>query len=325
MTQSSFSISSKDICYDANSDLIGEGETCFVYTAHHAHFGKVALKKLKKDFRIVHPYYETIMRREARCLKMLRHPNIVQFIGMVWEQDFHAIVMEYLCNEDLLTFLTKHTQNVYVKAKLLCDVAEGLSYLHLLPKCIIHNDLKAANILISQHVEAKISDFGLADWISCTTELFYGNHEKPRGASRTHQSPESWLDINKVTTKSDVYSFGILMWEVYSEEKPFANRSTEAIKLAVIDGQRPDLQLLSKRMPECLVKLMERCWRQEQLERPDMTIVVNDIQLLLSEEDIKSELVKAIVNLLNSSYRPSSNLGPELTHRSETNSEKKEK
>ena len=81
-------------------------------------------------------------------------------------------------------------------------------------------------------------------------------------------------------------------------------------------------QTCSFYLSECLVKLMERCWRQEQLEPPDMTIVVNDIQLLLSEEDIKSELVKAIVNLLNSSYRPSSNLGPELTHRSETNSEK---
>ena len=290
-------INSEDLQDDPNHELIGEGGVCYVYSVQHKQFGKVALKRLKEDFLVVPLMHDNMMRREARCLKMLSHPNIVQFVGLVWEPNYHAIVMEYMINKDLQTFVAKHRLHLHVKAKLLRDTAQGVSYLHWLPKRIIHNDLKAANILISNDIVAKISDFGLADWTSFTTELFYKNREKSRGATHTHRSPESWLNFNESSCKSDVYSFGILMWEVFSEKTPFANSSAEVIGFSVLRGQRPDVQLLLKEIPKELITLMENCWHQEQEKRPTMATVLADFQELLSRQDIKNTLVAEISEL----------------------------
>ena len=168
-------ISSQDL---SNDKLVAEGKVCNVYSFHHKYYGNVVVKRLKEDILTVPLIHGNMMRREAKCLEMLIHPNIVLFIGMVWEPNFHAIVMEYLINGDLQTFIERYRLHTYVKVKLFCDVAQGLNYLHWLPKRIIHNYLKAANILIAQDIVAKVSDFSLADWTSFTTDLFYENNEK---------------------------------------------------------------------------------------------------------------------------------------------------
>ena len=293
--QDSYLISLTDIKYDEN--IIGVGLTSVVYLAFHPHFGEVAMKRLKKDCPIAPNAQEAYFHREARCLQKLKHPNILQFFGLIWQPDFHALIVEYMINDNLQNFLKKFRLNTYIKAKLLCDVAQGVSYLHLLPKRIIHNDLKAANVLISQDIVAKVGDFSLADWTPYTTELYNENQEKLCGATMTHQSPERWLNINYVTTKSDVYSFGIMMWEVYSGKVPFAKEKADFIKSAVITGQRPDKQRL-KNMPIVLKELMERCWHQEEHERPDMEMVLNEILQLFSEEHIKNTVATAKSNLL---------------------------
>lgn len=224
------SISSADLTFDKDEDMVGEGGFCYVYRATYNKKRKVAVKRLKEDVRKVPKAYEDSLRKEVRCLKNLLHPNIVRFLGIVWEPGFHAIVMEYMANEDLMTFIDNHYVHPYAKTKLLCDAAQGISYLHWLPKHITHNDIKASNVLISDDIVAKVTDFGLAEWTSFTTEVLYGraslNEQTPlKGATGSHRSPESWDDINSCTSKSDVYSFAILIWELYSERKPFANKS----------------------------------------------------------------------------------------------------
>ena len=240
--------------------------------------------------------YKNCIQREARCLKNLLHTNIVQFVGIIWEPNFHAVVLEYMDNGDLCNFTNKYNIHPYLKAKLLHDVSRGINYLHWLPKQIIHNDIKAGNILISDDITAKITDFGMADWNSFTTELFYAQPQSnPQGATATHISPERWRNIHERNTKCDVYSYGILIWETYSEKKPFANNTNENIKSAVTEGQRPDESLLPENMPAAMNDLMRECWHQQPSKRPDMEIIVQKLDNMLScDEKVKSTFNAAI-------------------------------
>ena len=300
LTLKPIQIAAQNITYESTKDLIGEGGVCLVYRAQYNKLGLVAVKRLKADVAHVSELYATCIQREARCLRNLLHSNIVQFIGIIWEPNFHAVVLEYNANGDLLNFINKYNLDPYLKAKLLYDVSKGINYLHWLPKQIIHNDIKAGNILISDSITAKITDFGMADWNSFTTELFHPQQQSKypqylQGATATHRSPEKWRNINERTTKCDVYSYGILIWETYSEKKPFANCTNEDIKCAVTEGQRPDADLLGSNTPAIMVDIMRHCWHQDPGKRWEMKQVVENLDNKLSrDEKAKSAINKAL-------------------------------
>ena len=288
--------------FDPNKDCIGEGGLCCVYRARYEKFGWVAVKKLKTDAKYVHQYPENCIQREVRCLRNLLHNNVVQIIGIIWEPEYYAVVLEYNAYGDLLNFMSNFNLNFYLKAKLLFDVSKGIKYLHWLPKQIIHNDIKASNILISDDVTAKLSDFGMAEWSSFTTEFSQSQPQSKYlpGATATHKSPERWCNINESTTKCDVYSYGILIWETYSEKKPFANSSNEDIRLAVTEGQRPDKSLLKLKSP-VMIDLMQQCWNQKPNERPEMQVVVTKLGYVLSHEEPKKLIFESIEEITKSS------------------------
>ena len=299
-------IESNTLRYDSSKDLIGEGGFCYVYRAQIISGDFVAVKRLKTDLIHMPVLYEDCMRKEVRCLKNLLHPNIVQFLGIVWEPHFHAVLLEYVAYGDLLNFLTEQSLHPYLKAKLLGDISKGVHYLHWLPKQIIHNDLKASNILISDDIVAKITDFGTADWNSFTTQLLYGPIQETHQqcATNTHISPERWQDINECNTKSDVYSYGIIIWELYSEKKPFANIKNDDIKLAVTDGQRPDENMLSSDTPPEIIELMKQCWHQQPSKRPDMKLVADKLEdLLSSDEHVQHAVSTSIAQFTQSVVR----------------------
>lgn len=104
-------------------ELLSENGPCKVYRAIHSSLREVAVKQLKQENERQHALYDIQMCREARCLIQLCHPNIVQCFGLIWEPNFHAIVLEYVA-EDLIDTIQLHPHD-FVKAKLLCDVARG--------------------------------------------------------------------------------------------------------------------------------------------------------------------------------------------------------
>ena len=298
----SIKIASENINYDTTIDTIGEGGFCIVYRALHENKQYVAVKRLKTDMMHVSELYEDYIKKEARCIKNLLHPHIATFLGIIWEPNFHAIVLEYYKNGNLIKFMRNYYLHQFLKAKLLWDVSKGIDYLHWLPKQIIHNDIKIENILISDEVTAKLTDFGMAHWNSHASEVFYSQQhvKSSQGGTATHKSPERWLDINERSTKCDVYSYGILIWETYCESIPFISCTNEEIKLAVTDGQRPDESLLAKtNIPCCMADMMRHCWKQLPWQRPEMKEVVAKLETLLTaDEKVKTIIQNSIAKIV---------------------------
>ena len=122
----------------------------------------------KKIHRVLYEgQVDNLVRRfeeECRLLSQLRHPHIVQFLGIYFEVDTNApvLVMEFLPTT-LTQCLDRYgVMPEEINCSILQDVAVGLRYLHDRRDPIIHRDLSANNVLLTADMRAKISDLGVA-------------------------------------------------------------------------------------------------------------------------------------------------------------------
>ena len=100
--------------------------------------------------------YRTLLKDEARIHFSLKHENVVKMHGLIFEGSNSGLILEFMEKGDLVEFIRKHKPGYEIKLKLLSDVASGMKFLHQHTPPIIHGDLKATNILISQDIRAKV-------------------------------------------------------------------------------------------------------------------------------------------------------------------------
>ena len=160
---------------------------------------------------------------ECQCLSKLRHPNIVQFLGVDFSggMGMPSLVMELLPT-NLNTFLDEYTNvPTYVKHSILFDVAVGLLYLHSHSPPIIHRDLGAKNVLLTCGLTAKIADLGVARTLPPrTTHKGKGPLQTLASGNVTYMPPEARKEVPSYDTKLDVFSFGHLVLHVMLQKWP---------------------------------------------------------------------------------------------------------
>ncbi|KAF0711647.1 Aste57867_5158 [Aphanomyces stellatus] len=83
-----------------------------------------------------------------------------------------------------------------------------------------------------------------------------------------YMAPESLVPPHSFSYGSDVYSFGVLMWETFSEARPFSDLSGVAAAARVLEGGRLDVSLSS--IPSQYEALMARCFHEDPTKRPTM-------------------------------------------------------
>jgi len=163
--------------------------------------------------------------REMRAWKRLRHLNVLPFIGsVVLESPSRTLFMvsPWMKNGDLRAFLNANPDADGLL--LLAQIAAGLEYLHTSDPVIIHGDLKAVNVLISEAGEACIADFGLSDIIAEVDESVFKSQGHSSawkyGGNPGWQAPELFANYRR-TTSSDVFAFGRVIYEVCASRLSF--------------------------------------------------------------------------------------------------------
>ncbi|KAJ1555463.1 hypothetical protein HK096_006186 [Nowakowskiella sp. JEL0078] len=292
-------ISKKDISYEP-SDIIGIGGFSSVYKGTWSG-NQVAIK-------IVHPNVNVDITNEINILLGLRHPNIVQIYGANIEEKPHFLVLELTSNGTLYHYLQSKTITNNEVQSFIKQVANGMNYLHGLN--ILHGDIKALNILVSDEKVLKISDFGLSRIKSESSGgTTTGNSVK--GTLRW-LSPER-LEGGRLNKEVDVYAFGMICYEIASNGKvPF---EIEGIKeeyqiYRLIEQKKRPMKIQD--VDEHIWELIEICWSQEPKNRPDFPTIIRCLESRgFNRENNDIDGVKKVVGLgdiSNSSLIKSENI-----------------
>ncbi|XP_042402309.1 probable serine/threonine-protein kinase PBL21 [Zingiber officinale] len=208
------------------SNLIGEGGFGRVYKGRLDSDQIVAIKQLKQDG--YQGSNEFLV--EVLMLTVLRHPNLVNLIGYCAEGDERLLVYEYMCKgtlEDHLFDLTpgKAPIDWNTRMKIALGAAKGLTYLHdVANPPVIYRDMKAANVLLDENFNPKLSDFGLAKLGPVGDKT----HVSTRVMGTHGYCAPDYAMTGKLTVKSDIYSFGVLLLEMITGRRAFDCSKTRA-------------------------------------------------------------------------------------------------
>ena len=238
---------------------------------------------------------------ECRRVLYLSHPNIIEMIGIHFDQTSRlpTLVME-LMDTSLCKYLENNSKSsvpLSTKYSILHNVASGLLYLHSLPPPlgpIVHRDLTANNILLAlgREVVAKIADLGQAKIDSKFATRQQQLSKVP--GNDDHMPPEAWVDNPVYNSSLDVFSFGVVILHTLTHEwpKPLARfKSYTEVRLEV-DRRKEYLDKISDSL---LKPLVVQCLSQEPGDRPS----TSDVFHVLEQHNIRH-----VVNRKNAEQPP---------------------
>ncbi|KAF9956296.1 hypothetical protein BGZ70_009976, partial [Mortierella alpina] len=199
--------------------------------------------------------------QEVDIIKRLTHRNIVQFYYVQHDM----IVMEYVEGGSLADAIVERGLKSWeVKTHIAKDISLGLAYLH--SQGIIHCDIKSSNILLTEHKEARICDFGHA--------LRVG--ESGGGGTLQWMAPELLQNPPLYTSMSDVYALGMVMWEMASEStRPYRDHTPDGMMYCILNGI---LETYPDDTPKAYASCIQICWALQPDARPAAMNMLADIE-----------------------------------------------
>ncbi|XP_030293978.1 serine/threonine-protein kinase TAO1-like [Sparus aurata] len=218
------------------SDLreIGHGSFGAVYFARDVRTNEVvAIKKMSYNGKQSNEKWQDII-KEVKFLQRIRHPNSIEYKGCYLREHTAWLVMEYCLGSasDLLEVHKKPLQEVEIAA-ITHGALQGLAYLH--SHNMIHRDVKAGNILLTEPGLVKLADFGSAS-IASPANSFVG--------TPYWMAPEVILamDEGQYDGKVDVWSLGITCIELAERKPPLFNMNAMSALYHIAQNESPTLQ-----------------------------------------------------------------------------------
>ena len=227
---------------------------------------------------------------ECKLMSTLRHPHVVQFLGVCYLPDssdnIPCLVMERLeC--DLHRLLeTVVDVPITIKKSILTGVANGLVYLHSRRPSIIHRDLTARNVLLDSSMTARIGDMGVARIIDIPPGQLALTMSKGPG-NVLYMAPEALEDRPRYNTSLDVFSFGNLMLFTLTQTLPnlkgatYVDPDTKALcPRSEIDRRKESINQLEDLLGDQnhpFVLLAKQCLHNVPGERPLASDIVSTL------------------------------------------------
>ncbi len=238
-------------------DRVGAGAMGTVFKARHKRLSRIVALKVLKPSLARDARYVDRLRREARIVASLSHPNIVTGYDLGEEGGYHYFVMEFVEGKSLRQLLVEWGMfaEEYV-LKVGQQVAAALD--HAFARGVIHRDVKPGNILIDEQGNVKLTDLGLAKGPADLTLTRDG----ATVGTPQYISPEQARNPHDVDVRSDLYSLGATLYHMATGQPPFrGDTMAELITKVLHDAPVPPHELnpaLSAGMSLVLRKLLAK-------------------------------------------------------------------
>jgi len=206
-------------------EKIGEGTYGVVYKAKDTKNNVlVALKKIRLENEDEGVPSTAI--REITLLKEVEHPNVVQLLDVIMQENRLYLVFEFL-SMDLKKYIDTFPEGKGMDAKLvqsyMWQITDAIVFCHR--RRIIHRDLKPQNLLIDNKGTIKLADFGLARAFGIPVRVY--THEV---VTLWYRAPEVLLGCQRYSTPVDVWSIGCIFAEMFTG-KPLFHGDSEIDQL----------------------------------------------------------------------------------------------
>jgi len=211
--------------------------------------------------------------KEINNLSMLRHPHIVTVMGAVIQRGENPLlVMEYMVHGSLYDFI--HNSTIVLDGDIIlpiiCDIVQGILFLHSAKPPCIHGDLKSKNILVNKDLRAKVADFGQR-----------GKRRMKHFGSPFWMAPELLRKETTPNVKTDAYAFGIILYEVYSRQDPPEGEDIGEFIKMIKDPNSPKQPL--KACPSVVRNIIIECLSTNPESRPTFAELHRRLSQLDSE------------------------------------------
>ncbi|XP_065023092.1 leucine-rich repeat receptor protein kinase HPCA1-like [Musa acuminata AAA Group] len=278
----------------SKANEIGSGGYGKVYRGLLPDGQMVAIKRSTKGSKQGGEEFKT----EIELLSRVHHRNLVDLVGFCFDKGERMLVYEYITNgtlRDCLSGRRSVALDWRRRVKIALDSARGLAYLHEHANPpIIHRDVKATNILLDDHLTAKVSDFGLSTFVLDSEEGHFSLDVK---GTPGYLDPEYFM-TQQFTAKSDVYSLGVVMLELITAMPPIAKGKyiVREAKIAVDEDDNEyyglknmiDPSLLNTRNLDGFRRFTElalQCLEESSVHRPTMNDIVKEIEIMLGKDE----------------------------------------
>ncbi|WCJ23639.1 Protein kinase superfamily protein [Euphorbia peplus] len=287
----------------SQENLIGEGGYAEVYRGELTDGQIVAIKRL---IRGSSEEMTVDFLSELGIMAHVDHPNIAKVIGYGVDGGMH-LVLQLSAHGSLASLLygEKEKLDYTTRFKIALGTAHGLQYLHEGgQRRIIHKDIKASNILLSEDFEAQISDFGLAKWLPDK----WTHHTVSKIEGTFGYLPPEFFMHGIVDEKTDVYAFGVLVLELITGKQAIDSSQHSLVMWAkpllmknnvkeLVDPSLADAY--DEKQMQFLVFTASSCIHQASNVRPHMNQV---IEMLKGNEQVLKELNELQNPMLQRTY-----------------------
>ena len=238
--------------------------------------------------------------QECQLLSTIRHPNIVQYLGIYHDPDtgLPALLMELL-DDNLTHFLERSTQPIpyHIQVNICYDIALALSFLH--SNDIIHRDLSSNNVLLIGNVRAKVTDFGMARL----------GDQNPRASHLTFtmcpgtdvfMPPEAVREKPVYTEKIDCFSFGVITLQIITQKFPEPGNRRQEIQLnnpdlpcgtyerIVPETERRQNHISKVDSNHSLLQIILNCLKDKDNERPTAQELCDRLETIIERDELRS-------------------------------------
>ena len=227
---------------------------------------------------------------EVECLtwSKLRHPGVVQFMGVYLERSslLPVLVMEKM-DTTLRTYLEGHSKEefpLHQKAAVLHQVSQALAYLHSQNPPLVHHDLSTNNVLLNVvSCMAKISDFGMSRAINPSSN----SRTSSIKGTPVFMAPEALQNPLRYNEKLDVFSFGNIIISMVTHEWPNPgphnrHQGDQLVALNEFQRREHDTAKFTVHEKQVFLPIVNRCLENRPDKRPSSVELVQEMSHIMS-------------------------------------------